>query len=119
MISFEDQPVGRADKVSLMTVHGAKGLEFSVVFVVGCEEGIFPLFLEAGSGDLLEERRLFFVAMTRAKDLLYLTASRRRTPLGGIKSWGPSRFLREIPQELITPIEPQRAPTRPRQLNLF
>lgn len=119
MISLEDQPVGRADKVSLITVHGAKGLEFSVVFVVGCEEGIFPLFSEAGAVDLREERRLFFVAMTRAKELLYLTASRRRAPMGGIKSLGPSRFLSEIPEELITPIEPQRGPTRPKQLNLF
>ncbi len=119
MISCEDQPVGRADKVSLMTVHGAKGLEFAVVFVVGCEEGIFPLFLGAGAEDLPEERRLFFVAMTRAKELLYLTASRRRAPMGGIKSLGTSRFLSEIPKELITPIQAQRGPMKPKQLNLF
>lgn len=120
MISYEEQSVVKADKVSLMTVHGAKGLEFPVVFVVGCEEGIFPLFSEGvDTKDLEEERRLFFVAMTRAKELLYLTGSTRRSFPGTLRSLGPSRFLREIPKELLTLVEPPKETPKPRQLNLF
>ncbi|PJE64194.1 MAG: ATP-dependent DNA helicase PcrA [Candidatus Ryanbacteria bacterium CG10_big_fil_rev_8_21_14_0_10_43_42] len=89
--------------VHLMTVHAAKGLEFNTVFVVGLEEGVFPHSLSAFSGDELEEeRRLCYVALTRAKSQLFLTMARTRM-LYGEKTWNePSRFLAEIPEHLIT-----------------
>jgi DNA helicase-2/ATP-dependent DNA helicase PcrA len=91
-------------RVSLMTVHSAKGLDFSTVFLVGIEEGLFPHHLsvpdEAG---IEEERRLFYVGMTRAKDRLVLTRARQRRAFGRQVSEGtpPSRFLREVPAELL------------------
>lgn len=90
----------RSERVSLLTAHASKGMEFSVVFLIGCEEGIFPLGLAQGEGDLEEERRLFFVSMTRAKDLLILTRSRCRTLHGKRIEAGPSRFLLEVPDGL-------------------
>ncbi len=96
----EDSSIG---DVSLMTVHGAKGLEFGHVFVTGCEENVFPSWrsLEEGSGADEEERRLFYVAMTRAMKRLYLTFARGRMLFGQLKFNGPSRFLLEIPKEHI------------------
>ena len=90
----------RADRVSLMSVHSAKGLEFQIVFVIGCEEDIFPHAPENKHVDIEEERRLFFVAMTRAKDLLYLTRSTSRTIHGKKKFLEPSSFLSEIPPSM-------------------
>ena len=90
----------RADRVSLMSVHSAKGLEFQIVFVIGCEEDVFPHAPENKQADIEEERRLFFVAMTRAKDLLYLTRSTSRTIHGKKKILEPSRFLSEIPPSM-------------------
>ncbi|OFZ14404.1 MAG: hypothetical protein A2X86_06045 [Bdellovibrionales bacterium GWA2_49_15] len=88
-------------EISLMTVHGAKGLEFPFVFVVGSEEGIFPSSrsLEDGQNSVEEERRLFYVAMTRAMKNLYITFVRGRFLWGQLKFNGPSRFLFEIPKE--------------------
>lgn len=89
------------DAVHLMTVHAAKGLEFEAVFVVGLEEGIFPHSMSmGGSRDLEEERRLCYVALTRAKSKLHLSLARTRT-MYGERSWNePSRFLRDIPVHL-------------------
>ena len=90
-----------------MTVHAAKGLEFNTVFVVGLEEGVFPHSMSSHSGDgLEEERRLCYVALTRAKSQLFLTMARTRM-LFGEKTWNePSRFLSEIPEHLIeAPLE--------------
>jgi len=90
------------DKVSLMTLHSSKGLEFPVVFIVGMEENIFPhsrSFLDLYS--LEEERRLCYVGMTRAKEILYLTHAKRRLFFGQKISNPPSRFLKELSQELI------------------
>ncbi len=86
-------------EVSLMTVHGAKGLEFPYVFLVGAEENIFPSYksMEGGPKALEEERRLFYVAMTRAMKKLYITFARGRMLFGQIKFNGPSRFIDEIP----------------------
>ncbi|MFI5390606.1 MAG: 3'-5' exonuclease, partial [Bacteriovoracales bacterium] len=86
-------------EVSLMTVHGAKGLEFPYVFLVGAEENLFPSYksMEGGSKALEEERRLFYVAMTRAMKKLYITFARGRMLFGQIKFNGPSRFVDEIP----------------------
>lgn len=88
--------------VHLMTIHAAKGLEFSTVFLVGMEEGIFPhtrsLFSPA---ELEEERRLCYVALTRAKKTVYLSFALRRTLFGATQANPPSRFLSEIPEHLV------------------
>jgi len=89
--------------VTLMTLHNAKGLEYPTVFVVGCEDGVFPHSRALDEGALEEERRLFYVGVTRAMRALYLTCARRRT-LFGAQTYGlRSRFLDEIPQELTDP----------------
>jgi DNA helicase II / ATP-dependent DNA helicase PcrA len=86
--------------VTLMTLHNAKGLEFGVVFVIGCEDGVFPHSRAIEAGDLEEERRLCYVGVTRAQRELYLTYARTRT-LYGARDWNlPSRFIEEIPVEL-------------------
>jgi len=93
----------KAEAVTLMTVHAAKGLEFPVVFMVGLESGIFPC-TEFGEGpsDLEEERRLFYVGMTRAKKRLYLSCSQSRYLFGENREAAPSSFISEIPPEMIT-----------------
>jgi DNA helicase-2/ATP-dependent DNA helicase PcrA len=90
------------DRVSLMTLHAAKGLEFPVVFMTGMEEGLFPLS-RSGNGDdeLEEERRLCYVGMTRAMEQLTLTHARRRRVYGDYQFNPPSRFLGEIPPQLL------------------
>ncbi|HPC57032.1 MAG TPA: 3'-5' exonuclease [Caldisericia bacterium] len=97
--------IDTSDKITLMTVHSAKGLEFNTVFIVGLEEGLFPHFKSLLSNDdVEEERRLLYVAMTRAKENLYLTYSMRRTRMGVPEFLDPSRFLNEIPEEFIDKI---------------
>jgi DNA helicase-2/ATP-dependent DNA helicase PcrA len=86
--------------VTLMTLHNAKGLEYPIVFVVGCEEGIFPHSRALDEGDVEEERRLFYVGVTRAMRALYLTYARRRSVFGAPTAGLASRFLDEIPSEL-------------------
>ncbi|MGA9874522.1 MAG: UvrD-helicase domain-containing protein [Solirubrobacteraceae bacterium] len=86
--------------VTLMTLHNAKGLEYPTVFVVGCEEGVFPHQRAIDEGGLEEERRLFYVAVTRAMRELYLTYARRRSVFGAQSYAVPSRFLDEIPADL-------------------
>ena len=88
--------------VTLMTVHASKGLEFPYVFVIGMEEGLFPHSQSMGElMDLEEERRLCYVAVTRAMEKVYLTNAKSRLYFGNIQSNLPSRFLSEIPQELL------------------
>ena len=88
------------DCVTMMTIHSAKGLEFPVVYVVGMEEGIFPgASAQYDQEELEEERRLCYVAMTRAKEKLYLTCANQRMLFGRTSSNRPSRFLEEIPPE--------------------
>ena len=88
--------------VTLMTLHSAKGLEFPVVFLVGMEEGIFPGYQSiAEPKELEEERRLCYVGITRAKENLFLTCSKQRTIFGSTSYNPVSRFLNEIPQELL------------------
>lgn len=90
-------------KVSLMTVHSAKGLEFPTVFVVGLEENIFPSPLSTNSlRELEEERRLLYVAITRAEKHCYLTYAKSRWRYGRMEFGSPSRFLRDIDDSLIT-----------------
>ncbi|MGA2976231.1 MAG: UvrD-helicase domain-containing protein [Spirochaetia bacterium] len=130
-----------AQKISLLTFHAAKGLEFPVVFIAGAEERITPLpggpaghggescaapgggpaghggeSCAAPGDNLAEERRLFYVAMTRARDLLYITSCSRRRLYGRIREVAPSRFLSEIPARLR---DDQSLRTRSRQLTLF
>ena len=90
------------DRVTLMTLHAAKGLEFPVVFMVGMEEDLFPHSRSAsGRDELEEERRLCYVGMTRAMEKLYLTHARRRRIFGDYQFNPPSRFLGEIPEALL------------------
>jgi DNA helicase-2/ATP-dependent DNA helicase PcrA len=91
-----------ADSVVMMTVHAAKGLEFPIVFLVGMEENLFPSPQSSGTEeDLEEERRLAYVAMTRAKEQLFITCCHTRTIYGKTNSNDISRFIREIPEEHI------------------
>jgi len=87
--------------VTLMTLHNAKGLEYPIVFMIGCEEGIFPHSRSIDEGTLEEERRLCYVGMTRAMRALTLTHARRRNVFGAAAYGLPSRFLAEIPPELV------------------
>ena len=96
-----------ADAVNMMTIHSAKGLEFPVVFVVGLEEGLFPGEMSLESPRALEEeRRLFYVALTRAEKLVILTYAKSRFRNGKMEFSRPSRFIREIPQQYMTPRPP-------------
>jgi len=92
----------QADRVTLMTLHAAKGLEFPVVFIVGMEEGIFPHSRSLDDRfELEEERRLCYVGITRAMEKLYLTYARTRTYFGSFNANVPSRFLKELPQHIV------------------
>lgn len=90
-----------SDTVQLMTFHGAKGLEFPVIFMTGMEEGVFPSYRSETPEDLAEERRICYVGITRAKELLYLTRAVSRLLYGYERSNPPSRFLQEIPPDLM------------------
>ena len=111
----------RAERVSLLTLHAAKGLEFRVVFITGCEEGILPLYFGGEPQDLAEERRLFFVGLTRARERLILTHARRRLWRGSVREMQPSRFLADIAERLIDRLPGARRKSRKddRQLSLF
>ncbi len=92
--------------ISLMTLHSAKGLEFPVVFIVGLEEGVLPYFKAIENTDEIpEERRLFYVGMTRAKDILWLTGARKRRLYAKVQEQEPSRFLNDIPRQYCQWIE--------------
>jgi len=99
--SGEGQGNRYEDCVQLMTLHLAKGLEFEVVFLCGLEDGLFPHDNSITEGNLEEERRLCYVGMTRAKQYLYLCHSESRMRYGFRDDSCPSRFLQEIPQELV------------------
>jgi ATP-dependent DNA helicase UvrD/PcrA len=88
-------------KVTLMTLHNAKGLEYEAVFMIGCEEGVFPHSRSLEEGNEEEERRLCYVGITRARQKLWLTHARSRRLFGAQAGGFPSRFLSEIPEELV------------------
>ena len=92
----------RADRITLLTLHAAKGLEFPAVFIVGCEDGVLPLrFGEADEKALAEERRLLFVGMTRARQRLILTHAKKRRWRGKVRAMDPSPFLDDIQRQLL------------------
>jgi len=121
LITPEDYFDPRADVVTLMTMHSAKGLEFPVVFIAGCEEGLIPYTALQGSMDIEEERRLYYVGMTRAKEELLILHSRRRFLFGCQSSPGPSPFLDEIPAALVQrrTIPDKKEAKQNRQIGLF
>ncbi len=110
LISDIDNYDEKSDAVVMMTVHSAKGLEFPVVFLPGMEEGIFPgMQSQHDNSELEEERRLAYVAVTRAKEKLYLTHARERMLFGHTQYNRVSRFVGEIPKELISDESERRA----------
>ncbi|WP_437947991.1 UvrD-helicase domain-containing protein [Sorangium sp. So ce296] len=116
----------RADRISLLTLHAAKGLEFRVVFLVGCEDGLLPLrFPGREETDVAEERRLFYVGMTRARERLFLTRAMQRARHGKVVETEISPFVREVEERLLLRAGPSpEAQKRPRaaadrQMKLF
>lgn len=100
--SSVDEHASNVAKISLMTLHNGKGLEFPVVFLVGLEETLFPHINSLGNPQMVEEeRRLCYVGITRAEETLYLTSARRRNLFGSYRFMTPSRFLRELPLHLM------------------
>jgi DNA helicase-2/ATP-dependent DNA helicase PcrA len=100
LFSEQDALRDEEEVVTLMTLHNAKGLEYPVVFIIGCEEGVFPHSRSVEEGNLEEERRLCYVGVTRAKEKLYLTYAQARSLYGARSYNTSSRFLDEIPAEL-------------------
>ena len=113
----------RADRISLLTLHAAKGLEFPVVFIVGCEDGLLPLsWGKAEAADLEEERRLFYVGVTRAQTKLYLCHARKRRWRGAVQARSPSPYLADIEEQLLDRRRSQlsaRGKKKADQLELF
>jgi DNA helicase-2/ATP-dependent DNA helicase PcrA len=114
LITRDDGEDDNKDKVNLMTIHAAKGLEFPVVFIAGAEEGLIPHEKSIGedsedeAGSIEEERRLFYVAITRAREKLYITSCQKRRTLQNTRDCSPSPFIDEIPKELIKIHEPEK-----------
>jgi DNA helicase II / ATP-dependent DNA helicase PcrA len=104
----------RADRIALLTLHAAKGLEFPVVFMLGVEDGLLPLTW-SGTADVAEERRLAFVGVTRARDHLLLSQARRRTWRGTVREPEPSRFLSDVRESLV---DTDAGPARRRTVQL-
>ncbi|MCD6525628.1 MAG: UvrD-helicase domain-containing protein [Desulfuromonas sp.] len=118
----QDRSDSSKDRVTLMTLHAAKGLEFPVVFMTGMEDGIFPVVRSNDGGEQLEEeRRLCYVGMTRAMDKLYLTRARKRHVYGSYQYNPPSRFIGEIPDNLLAGVEkkPLHATSKHNLASLF
>lgn len=105
LVSDLDSMDNITNNVTLMTLHSAKGLEFPVVFLAGCDEGVFPHQRTFNiPSEMEEERRLMYVGVTRAEEKLYLTSAKRRQMWGEYKYYNPSRFIEEIPRQLLNPI---------------
>lgn len=102
LVSDIDEVENITNNVTLMTLHSAKGLEYPIVFLAGLEEGIFPHMRTFNSmSELEEERRLMYVGVTRAEETLYISSAKRRQMWGEYKYYNPSRFLEEIPPQLL------------------
>ena len=118
MSDMDNEDTESNNKVTLMTVHSAKGLEYKYVYIVGCEENLFPSMMALESADgLEEERRLFYVALTRAKTLATLTCADMRFRWGQMNFSTPSRFLTEIDAQYVESDFDLRATRRSRELN--
>ncbi len=110
----EHQAGDQEDALHLMTVHAAKGLEFNAVFITGLEEGLFPhQNSQRVDGGLDEERRLMYVAITRARRRLYMSFAQRRMLNGQVNYGVPSSFLHELPEELLQWLSPRAQPRNP------
>ncbi len=109
----EEQAGPGEDCVQLMTLHAAKGLEFPVVFIVGVENGLFPSMRAVDEGNLEEERRLFYVGITRARRRLYLSYAELRRVHGVEQIGAPSLFLKEVPPECVMETRPRTGVLRP------
>lgn len=123
LVSDIDTAQMQSDAVTLMTLHSAKGLEFRVVFMVGMEDGTFPVGSTAfDATELEEERRLCYVGMTRAQEILYLCAAKERLLYGKTQFYLPSKFLGEVPEKLLQPLRKKKTeelnPRAPKQ-NFF
>lgn len=112
---------GDKGKVNLMTIHASKGLEFPVVFIAGAEEGLIPhaRAIEEDEKNVEEERRLFYVAITRARDKLYISSCAKRKKMSATVDCQPSRFLDEIPPRLVEYHEPQEAVDDKKAVEMF
>ena len=114
LVSDVDEIDENNDSVTLMTVHSAKGLEYPIVFIAGLEDGIFPhnrSIAQNNNSELEEERRLMYVALTRAKEKLYLSWAKSRKVWGNYQNYPKSRFLDEIPQSLTLEESPHKIPS--------
>jgi ATP-dependent DNA helicase Rep len=127
-LDLQSESADPSDLVTLSTLHGSKGLEYSAVFLIGCEEGYLPHARtidsrvtdaetpDSGAASLEEERRLFYVGVTRARDRLVLSRAKARMLRGKPAPRTPSRFLLDVPAELLEEIEVQsEAPTTARE----
>jgi DNA helicase-2/ATP-dependent DNA helicase PcrA len=113
LLTDADSETANEDTVKLMTIHSAKGLEFESVFVVGMEENLFPSALSVHSREELEEeRRLFYVAVTRAEKKLTITHAASRYRFGNLDYCEPSRFLEDLPQDLLHYVGYNKAPEK-------
>lgn len=95
LVTESKDELENSDKITLATMHGVKGLEFPVVFIVGCEEDIFPSAMSIKSGEIEEERRIMYVAITRAKERLYISCAQKRFRFNHVMEGMPSRFIDE------------------------
>ena len=119
MTDMDNEDPDSNNKVTLMTVHSAKGLEYKYVYIVGCEENLFPSMMALESADgIEEERRLFYVALTRAKTLATLTCADMRFRWGQMNFSTPSRFLTEIDAKYVESDFDLRGARRNRELNM-
>jgi superfamily I DNA/RNA helicase len=115
----------RADRISLLTLHAAKGLEFPVVFIVGCEAEILPLTWgsQTAEAEFEEDRRLFYVGITRAQTRLYLCHAQKRLWRGQVKPMTPSPYLADVEERLLakqrSPFQGERSQKKAAQLDLF
>ena len=113
LVADTDDLDGDESTIVLMTLHAAKGLEFPIVFLIGLEDGVFPHLRSIGDPDELEEeRRLAYVGITRARERLHLTHAWARTMFGSTQYNPPSRFLDEIPPQLVTVVQGDRRSSR-------
>jgi DNA helicase-2/ATP-dependent DNA helicase PcrA len=122
MLSEIDTLDERADRISLLTLHASKGLEFKCVFIAGLEQGVIPFYRAQESEELEEEKRLLYVGMTRARRRLFLTHAAKRKWFGSYKKSTPSPFLKKIKNDLVKFSKPEKvfhAQEKPRKLDLF